>query len=271
MYADYRWVQQLDNSNDGIHTDFARTNPEFDVPIVEPRFPVHNVEFTVSAQKNNCSYVIEPLDAWQRLEQVYTLKSKCRSAWYRKMLTFVLVSGDQFLVGDDVFINYSASPPSPLPDTAKTHQVLKQRMRHCWVGRILEIRIQPENPAKRHAVIAWYDKPWVAEPKSRKIHSSTYGKFELVGTHNIEVQDCDTISGRADVEYVHPRAAAREKKLFYRSVWDESRGMLTDPTGDEEVFFNVDPFKLKANKQKPHWPSTGHGSIDVLEHLQTHC
>lgn len=114
----------------------------------------------------------------------------------------------------------------------------------------MEIRQRPDNSNKRYAVIAWYDKPAIAEPRSRKGVNSNANKFEMVGTRNVEVQDFDTISGRADIEYVAPKFAPRQKKLFYRSIWDDSRGMLMDPTDDEEVFLNVDPFKLRTSKQK---------------------
>lgn len=252
IFADYRSVESIALAN--TSTDFNRTSPEFNSPMPESRSLARMEDFTVEVRKNNLSYTIEPLDEWQRLEQVFSVKGKSTDVSIRKFANPLLtVSGDQFHVGDDVFVNYFNSPPIPLPDTAKAHQVLRQRMRHCWVGRIMEIRQRPDNPNKRYAVIAWYDKPSISEPRSRKNTNSSFDKFEMVGTRNVEVQDFDTISGRADIEYVAPRAAPRQKKLFYRGIWDDSRGVLADPTDDEEVFLNVDPFKQRASKQRLWW------------------
>lgn len=124
--------------------------------------------------------------------------------------------------------------------------MLKHRIAHCWVGRILEIRRRKDRPKQTYAAIAWYD--FVHPPKKRgtkPANSRDEDAFELVGLRKIEVMEGSTFSCPAKVYYVPPGSTPPKDNLFFRKVlpldaFDPKCKGLIDPTGPDEVFLNAE-------------------------------
>lgn len=205
-------------------------NPEFAAFI--PETLPKNPEFIVPEAPNAYTYTVQPERQWHAMERLNLLR----------------VDDTDFRVNQDVFINHSATPPAPLPENQRIQpgQVLKHRIAHCWVGRILEIRRIRDRPEKTFAAVAWYD--FVRQPNKRatkvtKPHDESF--FELVGLRKIEVIEGSTLSCPAKVHFVLPGSTPPKDNLFYRKVlpleaFDPRCKESIDPTSLDEVFLNAE-------------------------------